>query len=361
MKRCFLLFLVVLLAANPAFACTDFQIKTTDSSVIIGRSMEFAIDIDSSIIVQPRGRKIQGQSPDGGNGLEWTSKYGFIAVNAFGMEDAIVDGFNEKGLSFGLLWLAGITEYQDAPEPEYKRAVSILNLGAWMLGNFATVDEIREAIGDIRVWGEFIPELGIIPPLHVALHDAEGNNLVIEFIDKEVRIHNNPLGVLTNAPELDWHFTNLRNYINVTSWNAKPLKLGNITLDGLGNGSGFAGIPGDWTPPSRFVRMAFFINFADPADTAAGGVNLAEHILNTVDIPLGNIKEDQSGHVLEGHTEWVVIKDLTNKVLYFRTYENLTLRSVDLKTLNLKPGAMLKSVPLSTGNCSIDDITEKLM
>ncbi|MGB2961392.1 MAG: choloylglycine hydrolase family protein [Candidatus Omnitrophota bacterium] len=360
MKKMLFVFLIGgMLAVNTAYACTDFQIKTEDGSVIIGRSMEFAIDLGSDVMVFPKGQKFTSDAPGGGKGLKWSNRYGFVGANSFGY-DAINDGMNEAGLSIGLLWLPG-TEYQEVPARDVKKALSHLYLGNWILGNFATVDEVKEGIKDIIVWGELIPELGIVPPLHVAIHDASGKSLVIEFVGGERKVHDNPVGVLTNAPEFEWHITNLRNYVGLTSYDVNPVKIGNITFQATGQGSGVFGIPGDWTPPSRFVRAAAFINLADPPKDAAGGVILAQHILNTVDIPLGVIKQDKEGVGLaEESTQWVVIKDLKNKVFYFHTYNDLSLRSIDMKKLDLKSGTGERSFPMQGSGHGISDITDKL-
>jgi len=39
---------------------------------------------------------------------------------------------------------------------------------------------------------------------------------------------------------------------------SSPHALGNLTLTAFGAGSGFLGLPGDVTPPSRFVRIVFY-------------------------------------------------------------------------------------------------------
>ena len=51
---------------------------------------------------------------------------------------------------------------------------------------------------------------------------------------------------------------------------------------------------------------------------------------------------------------WIAIKDLKNKVVYFRTYENLTLRAIDLKKLDMKPGAPKKALTLQGGSEAMD-------
>lgn len=329
----FVIFLLCVSVANMSFACTDFQVKAQDGSVIIGRSMDFSVPVESKVVVFPRGYEFGSDTPDGDDGLEWVSEYGFAGLNAFGI-DVVIDGINEEGLSVGLLWLPG-TKYQKVRKEEAGKALSNLDLATWMLGNFATVEEVKEAITGVKVWGELLPQLGIVAPLHVAVHDDTGKSLVIEYIDGKVKVYDNPVGVLTNAPAFDWHMTNLRNYPGITSYNAEPVVVGNVTFQGPGQGSGYAGIPGDWTPSARFVRAAAFTHLSGPASNGEEGVILTQHILNAVDVPKGAIKEEESGQLKEDHTQWAVVKDLRNRVLHFRTYDDLGLRSVDLKTSDL--------------------------
>jgi choloylglycine hydrolase len=239
-----------------------------------------------------------------------------------------------------------------------KRAINAGGLCGWILGNFRTVDEVKKAIREVRVWASVVPELNVAPPVHFAVHDAEGNNIVIEFIKGEVNIYDNPIGVMTNAPTFDWHLTNLRNYVNLTSQNAGPLTVKDTTLTPTGNGSGMLGVPGDWTPPSRFVRAVMFVHFADPVKSALDGVGLAAHILNTVDIPHGTIAEKGNDSPLVDYTQWVEIKDLTNRVLYVRDYKDLSLRAIDLKRLDFAPGAKTKSIPLESDGYGIREITD---
>lgn len=349
-----------LLATHLALACTDFQLKTTDGAVIIGRSMEFAMDVKSMIFVEARGKKNEGGSPDGKSGLTWTSKYGFVAINTFGLQDVVVDGINEQGLSFEGLWLPG-TKYQAVPEKESSQAINTGRLGAWVLGNFKTTEEVKQAIREVRIWGSVVPELQMEPPMHVAVHDAAGNNIVIEFIEGKVNVYDNPIGVMTNAPTFDWHLTNLRNYVNLDCQDAEPLKISGVALQPTGHGSGMLGIPGDSTPPSRFVRAAMFAHFAEPVAGAAEGVKLAAHILNTVDIPHGEVKGKTEGLTVEDYTQWAVIKDLTSRVLYVRDYDNLSLRAIDLKKINFEPGAKTKSITIESDVNAIDDITRELL
>ena len=317
----------------PAPACTDFQVKTEGGDSVIGRSMEWGADLHSRLVVHPRGEKRQSPAPGGKQGLSWTSKLGYVGVDANGL-DVSVDGMNEKGLSFGLLWLPDCTRYPDISDDQAGSAIDLTELGAWTLGNFETVDQVKEALGKVKVFASPVPSFGGVPTAHIALHDAAGNNLVVEFVDGQQKIYDNKIGVLTNSPTFDWHQTNLRNYLFVHPDNVKALKVDRTVLSSPGQGSGFLGIPGDWTPPSRFVRTAAMIAFAYKVKQPSEGVNLAEHILNAVDIPRGTIRENVNGAEYSDYTQWALIKDLGNQKNYYRSYDNLGLKVLDLKKLS---------------------------
>ena len=116
------------------------------------------------------------------------------------------------------------------------------------------------------------------------------------------------------------------------------MKLGAVTLDPFGQGSGTLGIPGDFTPPSRFVRAVAFSHSAFPSKTGEEAVLEAFHLLNNFDIPKGAAREDQKdqyGNTLADYTLWTAASDLKAKRYYFRTYDNSQIRMVDLTKMNL--------------------------
>lgn len=324
-------------------ACTDFLIKANDGTFVNGRSMEFTA-VQSMITACPREQKIASPAPNQHTGISWTSKYGYLAISCLGI-DAVVDGLNEAGLSFNVLWMPN-SKYQEVPAGQEDRALLIDRIGDWILGNFSTVDEVKEALPHVIIWGRFIKEINMVPLIHIAIHDHTGKSLVIEFIDGQQKVHDNPIQVLTNYPAFEWHVDNLRNYVHARAADAPPMSFNGLSLHVLGQGSGMLGIPGDWMSASRFVKMAIFKHFICPGNNAMEAVNAAEHLLNTVDIPLGDIRNEETGEFWR--TQWITIKDLTNKVLYYRTFDNLSLRSIDLKALNLSPGETFRSVMMET-------------
>ncbi|MBX9876965.1 MAG: choloylglycine hydrolase family protein [Candidatus Obscuribacterales bacterium] len=342
----------------PAVACTDFQVKTKDNSVIIGRSMEWAVDLKSQLRVHARGEDHTSRTPDGKAALKWLSKYGYVAADALDI-DVAIDGMNEKGLSVGALWLPEYTTYQTVAPKDNKITLDALDLGHWILGNFSTVAEVKANLPKVKVWCKPLEQLGGISTMHFALHDAKGNNAVLEFVDGQQKFYDNPNGVLTNAPPFDWQSINMRNYLTLKPANPTSIEVRGTVLAPPGQGSGFLGVPGDWTPPSRFVRTIAMVNFAKPVDKALDGVILAQHILNAVDIPVGDVRAKPGDLDHCDYTQWALIKDLANNVMYFRTYENQNLRSIDLKRLDLNAGLKVRMLPMSGGN-PIEDVSKQV-
>jgi len=118
-------------------------------------------------------------------------------------------------------------------------------------------------------------------------------------------------------------------------------------------------MPGDWTSPSRLVRAWAMVRYAKPAENVAPGVNLAAYRLNAVDIPWGAVRPEDNTLKDSDYTQWIAIKDLKNLFFYFRTYENLRLRAIDLKKLDMQPGAPKQAVPMQGGS-EVVDVTGNL-
>ena len=73
-----------LIGYSPATACTGITIKPKDGSVIFARTLEFAVDLQSSIGVIPRGLEFTGSTAAGVPGLRWSSRYGAVGLNMYG-------------------------------------------------------------------------------------------------------------------------------------------------------------------------------------------------------------------------------------------------------------------------------------
>jgi choloylglycine hydrolase len=345
-----------LVHATTACACTGIRIKPMDGSVVFARTLEFADDLHSNVIVVPRERDSVGTAPGDKPGIRWKSKYGAVGTNAFGLP-CIIDGLNEKGLAVGLFYFPGYAKYQTVAETDFDRALAPWELGVYLLGNCSNVSEAIENIQKVRVGEAVQKDMGFVPPCHYILNDAGGRSVVLEYVDGVPKLHENPLGVMSNSPTFDWHLTNLRNYVNLTVTNVPPIDVAGIKVPGFGQGSGMLGLPGDFTPPSRFIRAVAFSQSAFPVATAKEGVLQAFHILNQFDIPKGSARAVENGREVADYTLWTAASDLKNLRYYFRTFDNSRIRMVDLKQMDLGDKE-IKTISMA-GEEVIEDVSER--
>jgi len=344
-----------------ADACSVFRVIAKDGTIISGRTMEFGHDMGYAMIVVPRNKSFTSPTPDGITGLKWKTRYGYVANNVLGKEDGISDGINEAGLSFSLLWYDGDMQWPTISPQDKSPALANIVFGSWVLGNFSTVKEAAQAIARVKVFGIKNPELGgAVLPGHFILYDAKGDCIVIEYEKGELHIYDNPLGIMTNAPNFPWMLTNLRNYVGMNDSMLKPGAFGGQTFNTTGHGSGMFGMPGDITPPARFVRMAVTTKYADTPGNAENALNLAQHIVSSLHIVRGMaVDRDKSGKIIASETtQWSTYRDLTNRVYYFRTYDNFNLRKIDLKRLDFNADK-IKTIPMFADKEIIIDVTNR--
>ena len=306
--------------------CTNFKIKPSkDGTVVVGRTMEFPDLIPWEVQVGAAG--VPRASAGVKNGLAWTPQYGVVGMGAMG-EGLLADGMNTEGLSAHALYMAGFCDY--AAPAGTGNDISEMDVIAYLLGTCKNVAEAKSAAATLNVVG-VDPGVGFVPPLHFLLHDATAS-MAIEFRPEGMSIVDNPYGVGTNPPFLDWHVTNLRNYVGVSSVNPTTT-VHDTVLHPLGQGGGLLGLPGDYTPPSRFVRAAALMLLIDqPADAAAAEAACL-HVLNSFDIPAGLISEEfKPGQMVAEVTSWVTVCNLTDRRFAYRTIGDPVPYVVDLTT-----------------------------
>lgn len=334
LRTCLTVVLTMALALVPALAqaCTGIRIVAEDNSVVRARTLEFAVDTGSDVILVPRGYSRTATAPNGAKGKSWEAKYASLGMNLLGLP-FIIDGFNEKGLSVGLFYFPGYAGYQKSEAADDDKTIAPWELGTYILDNFATLEEVETGLAEVVVPDVVFAAWKIVPPVHYIVMDATGKSIVIEYVDGKMNVHDNEIGVITNSPTFDWHTTNLNNFINLSFKNAEPKTFSGVTFSGFGQGSGLVGMPGDFTPPSRFVRAAIFSYGVLGSKTADDAVLESFHILNNFDIPRGVAREgqtDEEGNILVNYTQWTSAADLTNRRYFIRTYEDSTIRSVAL-------------------------------
>ena len=324
-----------------ASACTSFILTADNGDVVYGRTLEFALQLKSQLIVVPRNLAIKAVGPDGnaGSGLAYTTKYGATGANGLGLP-ILVDGINEKGLAAGMLFFPGLAEFQDVSAADGANSIASYELVTYILTQFATIQEVKDGLPKIKVNRAPQATFKMAVPIHVTVHDAAGNSLVVEYVGGELQITDNPTSIMTNAPEISWHLGNLSQFATASAEPVSPFKIKGASFAPWSTGSGMTGLPGDLSSPSRFVRAAFMVANAPAFKDANEGLGIAFHILNQFDIPPGSVRTSSSGSAgggVAGYevTEWTSSADLKNGIYQITTYENPNIRQVSLSDVDL--------------------------
>lgn len=343
------------LTANAAWACTGIQLNASDGTHISGRTVEFGMQLNLGGVIEPRNYELHGTLPDGTTGLVYKSKYAAVGGGMFGSTD-IADGINEKGLVVGDFYFPGYAGYATITADNKNRALSPTEFSNWILTQFATVDEVKSALSTVVIAPTTPKGWPVLPPFHYVVYDKSGKSITIEPVNGELKVYDNPIGVLTNSPNFTWHLTNLANYINLSPINIPTKDVDGFQLKQFGEGSGLHGLPGDFTPPSRFVRAAIFSSTAIPAANAQQAVFQAFHILNQFDIPYGAVRSQEGNKVASELTLATTVKDPQNLKYYFKTYDDQTIKMIDLTALDLNAKS-IKRISMN-GTQTIIDVTK---
>lgn len=322
-----------LMAINPkADACTGIQLKTKAGNTVMARTIEWSgTDMNHYYVVVPRGHEFKSFGPDG-TALCSKVKYAYAGVSVE-QPEFVMEGINEKGLSAGLFYFPDYGRYEEYKSENKDSSVSDFQLVSYILSCCSNVDEVKEAIGKIHIHS--------IDPRSSTVHwrfiEEGGRQIVLEIIDGKYVFYENTVGTLTNSPSFDWQVTNLNNYVNMQPGRVFTSHIGELQLNSFGGGSGFLGIPGDFTGPSRFVRATLFASSAPKYDTALQTVVQAFHILNNFDIPIGaQYANGETPAPIPSATQITVASDLSGRKLYYRTMNNCEIRCIDFNRINFK-------------------------
>ncbi|ERJ12504.1 linear amide C-N hydrolase [Haloplasma contractile] len=332
-------------------ACSEFMLPGSKNIKVSGRTMDWKDHLDSSFIVVPRGTQIHSYY-DGEDknkvpfkqGMKWVTEYGYVGINVFHLP-LLFDGLNEYGLSAALLFLKDVKYPQPDNNPENN--ISMIYLLQYILGKCKTVKDVIKFLNKdkVTVCGLHALELSGNRNIHLIIHDSTGKSLVLEAEDGVIKqYHDDDASVLTNSPFLHWHLTNRRNYCNLTSKDPST----EIPWTSFGHGSGMQGLPGDSSPPSRFVRLSVFRTNSPISNTVHEEIQQAFHIINRVTLVNGENKVDR--------TQWEVVRDHINRIYYLRTNQNQSIRSINLNRIDFSANKKYNPLPLDTGKLH-EDIT----
>jgi choloylglycine hydrolase len=146
----------------PPHRLAQVFLTAADGTVVHARTLEFAIDLPSSVLVIPRGYARVGTTPDGKPGIQWKSKYASVGANGVG-KPVLFDGVNEKGLAAGLFYFPTSAGYMPYTTAEASHTLAPWELGSWILENFATIDEVKANLSNVVVPAVVFESWGFAP------------------------------------------------------------------------------------------------------------------------------------------------------------------------------------------------------
>ena len=256
--------------------CTSLTLPTPDGRRLFGRTLDLDTHFGERVVLTPRRYPFLF-----GDGTAQSLHHALLGMAAVeGGYPLYAEAMNERGLCMAGLRFAGNARYAD------RAAVGKVNLAPWeliphLLGNYTTVNEVRNALREIRVVDRpFIAsssEVYPAAPLHWHIADAcpAHGELVVEITTDGMRVFENPVGVLTNNPPFPYQLMCYAELARLTAWpqtagGRGTLHQGNtnsaanltakladiLNADPFSLGEGGLGMPGDYSSPSRFVRAA---------------------------------------------------------------------------------------------------------
>jgi choloylglycine hydrolase len=349
--------------------------QSEPKTYVSARAMEMPGIIEQALYVMPGGQSwpLQPAPPQAAvpNPMSWTSTYNFVGIassDSWQQLPNFNDGLNDQGLSVGALWLQPGTQYPEGGA----QSVSSFDLPAWILGQCATVGDVRTALlgpaGDgtdplFTVAGPQPVYEGaansFFVPLHYVVTDATGASIVIEFVGGATNVYDSSDAVMTNAPTYDWQTTNVDDYYNLSLIGPATSTSGTKVVGGQ-----LLGLPGDSLPSSRFVRAWILSQgFNDrlaadgrdwlPAPAPLPGMNAGlpegfsgpeqtavvvamQLVQSCMGTPYGVLLEQEpmSPPTYGDYTMWTSVRDHTNLNYYFVNAFSAVLSAVDLGAID---------------------------
>lgn len=342
--------------------CTSLTYADSNADRYLGRTLELDVDETYVITFIPVGQEFSSQVP-GHDTASYTAKHPFIAVTAparmptksapLGPNDLkVIEGLNLAGVTCSLLaypTAGGVAEAAATTNA----LLEATDIGAWILASFGSVAEVKEGLKEQPINLTRLAMVGNLPfPFHIVVHDNSGASVVIEWQHGSETVHDNPVGVMTNGPEFQWHLTNLGNWTHLTNVDASSATFGDLEVRQPDSGIATAALPASNTSVGRFIRAVFYATFTERAGDANTAMLALARIMDNFDRPRGvtvDPKTGAEGISFQGqsrdasappteYTSWTNLSDLAHHRFMLRTYDAFGYSSFDLAKLAEQDG-----------------------
>lgn len=327
--------------------CSALSWHTADGKHLWGRNYDFdRLAEGSGVLFLPR--NLEYSPRVGAEGPVCRSRYACMGMGlSLSPTPVLYEGLNERGLMGGQLYYRGFACYGGTPRSG-TLPIQPPFLVVHLLAQCATVEEVAAHL-EQEAFLVDEPLLGTVPPLHWSFCDRTGESLVVEPDRDGLHLYRGTIGVMTNSPGYPWHRLNLLNYTGIDPRDRTGTDFGDGGPEPCFSGRGAQGMPGDWSSPSRFVRLAFLRRYAIPGGDEEEGVARMFRLLQSAAFPLGMVQVGETGPRTELDTQ-VSAYDYTvytgvccaeSLRYYWTTYDNQRIRYAQLESLLMRKEALL--------------------
>ena len=318
--------------------CTAATYKTKDH--YFGRNLDYEFSYGEMVVITPRNYPFHFRRVE-----DLKEHYAMIGMGIVsGGYPLYFDATNEKGLSMAGLNFPGNADYK--PEEEGKDNVAPFEFIPWILGQCATIAEVRQKLDNMCLASIHFSAEMPSTPLHWIIADKE-EAITVECVKEGLKIYDNPVGVLTNNPTFDMQMFNLNNYMHLSNKQPENHFSDKLELSPYSRGMGALGLPGDLSSASRFVKAAFTKMNSVAGYSESESVSQFFHILGSVYQQKGLVWMGKDSHG-EDQYEITLYSSCCNTdkgIYYYTTYNNSQITGIDMYKEDLG-GCDVVSYPL---------------
>ena len=319
--------------------CTSIAMKT--GAFYFGRNMDIDYCFDEQVVITPRNYPFEFRCTN-------TLKKHHAIIGMASIADnypLYAEAANEKGLC-----MAGLNfpdnAYYTKRESSDKFNIASFELIPWILGKCSCIDEVKKLLYKTNITNEAFNKQILPAPLHWHISDRN-TSIVLEAMSDGLHIHDNPVNVLTNNPPFDFQITNLSQYTNLTVAlpESRLCKTAGVKLFGKGLGS--FGLPGDFSPASRFVKSAYLLANSICSKEENESISQFFHILDAVSVVNGSIEAHPDKPY---YTTYSCCINADKGIYYYKTYLNNQISAINMKNENLDGSCVLSFPVLKSQN-----------
>lgn len=308
--------------------CTGIRFNDATGKMFFGRNLDWTQGYGERVVATPPAAKVPAAFDRPDDPAEGHAVIGMgIIVQGIPL---YFDCGNDAGLAIAGLNFPQSACYAKEPREDAVN-VAAYEFPYWVARNFSTVAEARAALADVTIVAKPVNEQLPVANLHWIIGDATGS-IVVECMEDGIHVWEDDADVLTNEPDFGWQRTNLRNYLMLDDAEPSHVEWRGVALAPFGSGMGMQGIPGDYSGPARFVKVAFVNSHYPVQEDEAGNVTRMFRTLGSVAVPDGCAKMADGSYEKTLYTSCFSAASMT---YYHATYDNPAITAHPLSTVDL--------------------------